>query len=250
MSQAQRIMLVAMIALLGIAVVFTFVPPVGQPLEYHNFADRRGAWGIPNFSDVMSNLAFGAAGVYGLWVLRQCKNLGARGADARLPLAVMFVGVMMVAPGSAYYHWAPDNSALFWDRLPITVAFMGLLAAVITDRIDTSFGVRLVLPLLVVVGAGSAVYWHLTDDLRAYGLVQILPLLMIPIILWLWPQGKWITWKAMGWMFLAYSLAKLCEHFDVEVLEMMGGVVSGHTLKHIFAALGPAVLAWTLRDQS
>jgi len=250
MSPASKLWLLGGLMLGIVAAVFAFVPPMPQPLAYHAFSDARSWLGIPNFGDVMSNAPFVPAGLYGLWVLTKHRDEGAWSADARLPLAVFFVGVILVAPGSAYYHWAPDNASLSWDRLPMTVAFMGLMAAVISDRIDVRLGVRLALPALVAVGVFSAVYWRITDDLRAYALVQFLPVLIIPLILWLWPQGKWIGWRAIGWAFAFYTLAKLTEYFDGEVLALLDGYISGHTIKHLFAAMGPVAVALTLKDQS
>lgn len=229
-----------------IAAMFVFVAPIAQPLAYHDFSDPRGWLGIPNFGDVMSNAAFIGAGMFGLWVLRKSKHRGPWRADARLALAVFFVAIVLIAPGSAYYHWAPDNATLFWDRLPITVAFMALLSGVIVDRI----GGRLVLPALIAVGVFSAVYWRLTDDLRAYVLVQFLPVLLIPVIMGLWPYGRWITWRAIVVAFVFYALAKLTEHFDAEVFALLGEHVSGHTVKHLCAAAGPVAVAWTINRQS
>jgi len=253
MSERSKLWLLVGITFGVIVAVFALVPPLAQPQTYHDFADPRGVWGIPNFGDVMSNTPFFFAGLFGLWVMLKRVGLGPWSEDARLPLAVFFTGVFLVAPGSAYYHLAPDNATLFWDRLPMTVAFMGLMAAVITDRVNSDKGVRIVLPALIIFGAGSAIYWHITDDLRAYLLVQFLPVLIIPLIMLLWPHGKWITWRAILGVFVFYTLAKLTEHFDAEVLELMGGAISGHTIKHVFAALGPVAVACTLikpRDQS
>ena len=41
----------------------------------------------------------------------------------------------MVAIGSSYYHWKPSNSRLVWDRLPMTVGFMSLVAVVISETL-------------------------------------------------------------------------------------------------------------------
>jgi len=246
MSDALKLWLVSVIALGSIAAMFVFVAPISQPLAYHDFSDPRGWLGIPNFGDVVSNTPFVAVGLYGVWLVFKRTDPGAWSQDARLPLAVFFIGVALVGPGSAYYHWAPDNATLFWDRLPMTVGFMALLGAVIWDRI----GVRWALPALIGVGVFSAVYWHLTDDLRAYILVQFLPVLLIPLIMGLWPYGKWISWRAIFGAFVFYALAKLTEHFDAEVLALLGESVSGHTIKHLFAALGPLAVALTLKNQS
>lgn len=248
MTHEQKIWLLVGVCASIVALVFACVPPMAQDLAYHHFSDPRGWLGIPNFGDVVSNAPFVPAGLYGLWVL------GKREAEpARIPLGVFFVGVILVAPGSAYYHWVPNNETLFWDRLPMTVAFMGLTAAVIADRIDAKVGVNFALPALIVVGAASAVCWRMSEaagagDLRAYALVQFLPMLAIPLMLWLFKNpGAAIGWRAIGGAFVFYGLAKITEHYDPQVLDLLGGVVSGHTLKHLFAALGPVALVMNLR---
>ena len=253
MTEQQKLWILAGVCVLIIGAVFAFAPPIAQDPDYHHFSDPRGWLGIPNFGDVISSALFIPAGLYGLWMM------GKRHAEpARLPLQVFFFGMILVAPGSAYYHWVPDNGALFWDRLPMTVVFMSLTAAVIADRIDAPRGVRFGLPVLILGGVASVIYWRITEaadmgDLRAYALVQFLPMVAIPLMLWLFPGGqgraRTIGWRAIGAAFVFYGLAKVVEHFDTQVLEMLGGAVSGHTLKHMFAAMGPAALAYFLTPQ-
>lgn len=250
MSHVQKVGLLLTVCTIVVVLVFALVPPLPQDVAYHHFSDPRGAWGIPNVGDVLSNAPFLAAGIYGLWVVRR-----RRPEPARLALQVFFVGVILVAPGSAYYHWAPDNWTLFWDRLPMTVAFMGLTAAVIADRIDAKWGNRVALPLLVLIGLASAVWWRLSEangvgDLRAYALVQFLPMLLIPLMLWMFPNGRTIGWRAVGAAFVFYGLAKVTEQYDAQVLDLLAGSVSGHTIKHLFAAIGPVAMAWALNDQA
>lgn len=243
MTERQKIWLVLGICAAAIGVVFIFVPPFPQPLEYHDFADRRPWLGIPNFGDVMSNAAFVPAGLFGLWALWGCKD-----EPARVPLLVFSLGVAIIALGSAYYHWTPNNLTLVWDRLPMTVGFMGLTAAVIADRIDAKAGVRYALPLLILIGAASVYYWHVTDDLRPYGLVQFLPMGVIPLMILLFKDDNAIIhWRAFFGVLIFYGLAKLTESYDHQIYRILGGVVSGHTLKHLFAALAPIALVMNLR---
>jgi hypothetical protein len=37
---------------------------------------------------------------------------------------VLFAGVTLSSLGSSYFHLAPDNARLMWDRLPMTIAFI------------------------------------------------------------------------------------------------------------------------------
>ncbi|MCW8916198.1 MAG: hypothetical protein OQK24_10135 [Magnetovibrio sp.] len=251
MTHVQKLFLIGGVMAVITAAMFIFSGPIPQPVEYHNFADGRGWLGMPNFGDVISNLPFTIIGFYGLWVLANCVATDSWLRDARLPLTVFFIGIVFVGPGSAYYHWAPDHASLFWDRIPITVGFMALTAAVISDRIAPKWGAQVALPVLVCLGAGLALHWRLTDDLRAYVLVQILPVIAIPMILWMWPksdphQRNWITWPMILWAMVFYGLAKVTEFADVGVFEMLGGMASGHSIKHVLAAGVPLVVALKL----
>src|SRR5438876_583374 len=149
--------------------------PFGQDPAYHDFADRRTFLGIPNFFDVTSNLAFLLVGIAGL---RTCLRSGLDGS--RNAWVALFAGVTLVSAGSAYYHWEPSNQTLLWDRLPITVGLMGLLAALLGEYIGERLGVLLLVPALIL-GVASVVYWHRFDDLRFYVWVQLIPLLTIRV---------------------------------------------------------------------
>jgi hypothetical protein len=231
--------LLAMLAAAGAGLAF--VDPIPQSAFYHRFADTRVLFGIPNIGDVVSNLAFAIPGGYGLWFV-----LGRRPAlfdnpSHRWPYVVFFAGVALISLGSAYYHWAPDNLRLLWDRLPITIAFMGLFAAFIADRIDQRAGVRWLLPVLVACGAASAFYWYWGEtqgrgDLRFYGLVQFFPFLAMPVMCWLFPHARYTTGRHLAWLIGWYAVAKVFEHFDAAVFAAMGGAISGHSLKHLTAA--------------
>src|SRR2546430_1898790 len=88
--------------------------------------------------------------------------------------------------GSAYYHYAPSTPTLVWDRLPMTVAFMALFAMVVRDRISESCG-RVLLWPLVLAGVTSVGYWHWSEfhgrgDLRAYAVIEFLPMLLMPLL--------------------------------------------------------------------
>ncbi|HXZ20299.1 MAG TPA: hypothetical protein VEG63_10135 [Candidatus Acidoferrales bacterium] len=194
-----------------------FVPPIAQPESYHLFADQRRLLGIPNFWNVVSNLPFAVAGLAGLMAFR---DLGSR---------LLFAGIFLTTFGSAYYHWAPDTPRLAWDRLPITVAFMALLALLIQVPFGAKAGRWLLLPL-VAAGLLSVVWWRMTGDLRVYLLVQFAPMLMIPVALAFFEiPGRNELWIAV----VLYALAKVGEFYDTQIFSHM--FLSGHTLKHLLA---------------
>ena len=159
-------------------------PPIPQDPAYHHFADTRTVLGLPNGLNVLSNLAFAVVGLAGWWVLRRGRA-DLRDPRERWPWGVFFFGVALTSLGSAWYHLAPSNETLVWDRLPMAVAFMGLFAAVIAERIDVRSGLRLLWPM-VLLGVGGVLYWYFTQrsgdggDLRPYVLVQFYPVLAIP----------------------------------------------------------------------
>jgi hypothetical protein len=132
------------------------VPPIPQPQSYHSFADQWMLFGIPNFWNVVSNLPFILVGAIGLFRVRS--NLSA---------STFFLGVFLTGIGSSYYHWRPDDIGLFWDRLPMALAFMAALAYVIEERIDERVGQMLLWPL-ILLGIVSLLVWIRTDDLRLY----------------------------------------------------------------------------------
>lgn len=249
MSRFWRITVLATVVAV-IAVMTWWLPPLPQPESYHAFAETRKWLGIPHFWDVVSNLAFLIVGTAGLvWLLRNRQQLTTRFVHRveSLPYAALFLATVGVAFGSGWYHWEPDHLRLYWDRLPMTVAFMSIFAAIIMERIDYRLGL-FALPVLVLLGAGAATHWLLTElggagDLRPYLLTQAIPLVTGALLILLYPsrytRGADFV-MAAGW----YLLALGADNLDHEIHELTAGWISGHTLKHLLAALA---IYWILR---
>jgi len=240
LTHSNRVMILAAIAAVAVVVMF-FVDPIPQDPAYHLFADTRRIAGIPNFWDVVSNLPFLLVGIYGLG---RYKNLeeGMRSSA----YIMLCSGVLLVCFGSAYYHLSPSTASLLWDRLPMTVAFMSLFSMLLDERVRPGARHGSLWPL-VIIGIGSAAYWSITEsqghgDLRPYALVQFLPIVLMPLILWLF-TAKYLRGNLLMWAFGFYVLAKVFEHFDGTVFEALGPL-SGHTIKHLVA--GIAVLCVVL----
>jgi hypothetical protein len=226
----------------GLAVVaavgLLFVDRIPQLPGYHGFADQRTIWGIPHFGDVVSNAGFLLVGILGL------KAVSGTPFDHpldRLPYVVFFAGAIAVSLGSAYYHLAPGNFRLMWDRIPMTVAFAALAAAFTADRIDRRAGVVWLLPILALLGIGSVLYWYATQlqgngDLRPYGFIQFGPMILLPLMCWLFPRRRYTHGRTLVWILALYGAAKTLETFDGPVADLISGLVSGHSLKHLAAA--------------
>ena len=235
---SQRSAIWAFLALAAVvAIAALLFPRTPQPLSYHDFADKRTWLGIPNFGDVASNAVFLLAGICGLaFLIRESRRK--RFIDTRELWSYVFVflGLLLTAIGSAYYHVAPDNARLVWDRLPMTVVFMPLVAAMIGERVNLRLGLCL-LPVLMAVGIASVLQWHSSEqrgagDLRFYAAVQLYALLALLVALLLPPRyshGSYLLVVAG-----LYVIAKLCETEDREIFSL-GHLVSGHTLKHLVA---------------
>ena len=223
---------------LFLSVVVLLMGPIPQDIAYHDFADTRPFMGIHNFLNVASNLAFVLSGGAGILVLVRRRVQGGV-PEMRWIYLVFFAGLLLIGPGSGYYHLQPTNATLVWDRLPMSLAFMAFFSAMLGERISIAAGRRLFVPLLVA-GVLAVVYWHVSEkngagDLRPYLLVQFLPMLLVPVML-LFPA----RFSGSGWlwgMLLLYAASKAAELGDVAVFELTG-TLSGHTLKHLLAALG------------
>jgi hypothetical protein len=219
------------------------ITPLAQDPAYHLFADQRALFGVPNFWNVASNFLFLVVGALGLREASRHMQDPLREA-----WFVFFAGILLTALGSGYYHLAPDNHSLAWDRLAMTIGFMSFLAIVIGEYVSPRWGARLLVPLLIA-GAFSVWYWIRTEglgagDLRPYAVVALGPLaLIVPLVLARRERSDLSPF--IGWMLLFYVAAKLAEHYDREIYAA-GELLSGHSIKHLAAALASACLLLAL----
>jgi hypothetical protein len=238
---------------LALAVVATtagaaLAPPVAQPPEYTAFADWRPLLGVPNAFDVLSNVSFAVVGLPGLAVTFGRRDSAFADPWDHRPYAVLFAAVALSTLGSSYFHLAPDNARLVWDRLPMTVGFIALLVALFAERVHRGMARAMFVPLLAA-GAASVAYWYWSElrgagDLRPYLVVQFGSLALVALILALYPaRGSGYVVAGLA----AYAAAKGLELADGPIFAATGHLVSGHTLKHLVAAAGVACLVAMLR---
>jgi hypothetical protein len=230
----MRMKIIPPLFLAAVAVAMLWYGPIAQMEHYHEFADTRSWLGIPNAGDVLSNAGFFIVGIWGFWTVRGRHH--SPGIARSWPgYRVFLVAITLTAFGSSYYHWAPDNARLLWDRIPINLACAGLISAVYADTHERS--PRWLVPALVVYAIASCLYWSITDrfgvgDLRPYLYMQAA---LVLTILWQWiygaPRGDKI---AFGLAIVLYGLAKGFELADHQVFEALG-FMSGHTIKHLLS---------------
>ncbi len=211
-----------------LALIYSFSGPIPQDQAYHHFADTRRLLGVPNFWNVAGNLLFV---LFGLMGVRLCRR-----AAVKVSWLVFFAGAALVGPGSALYHLSPGDLTLVFDRLPMTIAFAGIVSAVVADVFSVT-SERILLAATLATGIYSVMHWHLFGDLRLYAWVQLTPMVVLVYIALAYDPAelrrKYLVY-AFGW----YLLAKVAEHYDALIYSTLGGEMSGHALKHVFASFG------------
>ncbi|MGO4390287.1 hypothetical protein AB4Z46_02930 [Variovorax sp. M-6] len=240
LSHRERALL-ALAALLSVAAVFG--PAVPTPaLGSAPFADGRPWGALPNAMDVLSNLPFA---VVGIWGLRWLHWLG-RAHDAQqdaepLPFDALdcawmfFAGLILTALGSAFYHLQPDPTRLAADRAGMAVAFAGLVGVAVCERVSARAG----WPAAWVALAGgllAAAICHRSGNALPWALVQFGGLALVLALALARPVPGAIGLR-LGRVVFFYALAKLFELADPAILEATQQLVSGHSLKHLTAAL-------------
>lgn len=209
----------------------------------HPFVDARTFWGIPNALDVLSNAPLSLAGLWGLLALRGRVLPTA----TRRAAQVFFAGLLLTGLGSAVYHGAPDAAALVWDRLGMAVTFAGALALAVAERVSqppvpTILWTTLLLALvsaLLPLSHGNVLPWAVLQ----YGGVALIARWAVRA-----PADGAIGLRVgalIGW----YVLAKALELGDAAVFHATGELISGHSLKHLAAALAAAPVLAALQRQ-
>lgn len=219
-------------------------PAVAQYANYHAFADQRTLWGLPFAMDVLSNLPFALLGAWGLVRLHNWQRPLARRVgfavqlpcDAQLPLArLFFAGLLLTALCSGYYHLHPDDHGLAVDRLGMLAPFAGLMGLAAADRISARAG-QWTAAAVLALGPIAVGVWAWSDNLLPWSVLQGGGMLLVMCLAlrrsligaWGFSLAAVIAW---------YVLAKLLELGDHHILAWTDGLVSGHTLKHMAAAM-------------
>lgn len=249
MTMTRKLAVLGLAALILTIVTFVFASPIPQDRVYLGFADAREMFGLPNFWNVISNLPFLIFGVLGALEVFKTTTAFARSFE-KIPFMTFFVTLFLTGLGSGLFHFSVNMGTLFWDRLPISLSFMALMAALLGDRTTAKIGVRALIPFLLI-GAASVFVWDWSEraghgDLRFYALVQFGSMPLLVAMLFLFKNrytGDKYIWMAMGW----YVVAKVCEVFDRAIYEGLFETWSGHTWKHLTASFAAAAIWMMIR---
>jgi hypothetical protein len=239
----------------GMVLIPILMPPISQSVDYHQFADQRTYFGTPNFFNVVSNIFIFFSGLVGLILLIRPRefllHITFIKFSERWPYFILFLSVIMASLASTYYHLAPDNARLVWDRFPIAIGVVTLLSTVLIERINTNIGF-ISLPCLILFGVGSVVYWNWSEqfglgNLNYYIVVQLYSILAI-ILLSKYFSSRYTGGAAIYVVIILYAFAKLAETLDHEIYSL-GQVISGHSVKHLFVGLAVFQIVHMLQNR-
>jgi hypothetical protein len=247
-----RLALIAAISLAGL--IFLFVSPrVPIGPDYHDFADKSAWMGIPNALDVVSNIPFVLAGMWGLWWLeRPSARTSFLDRRERVPYRVFFAGVALTGVGSLWYHLAPSDARLPWDLLPMTCSFTSMVVVTYMERVNLRTGYLALVPALLL-GILSVVYWVVTNwsgrgEYKFYLFVQFFSPVLLVLIIGLFPP-RYSGIRYLVAAFGLYIAAKLFEVYDYAIYRALGRSVSGHSLKHVTAGIACLSLLLMLQNR-
>ena len=234
------------LAILLLLAALPILPPIGQDQAYHDFADTRTILGLPNALDTLSNLAFLIGGGAGIGLVLARRLPGPATALGAMTL-LTFIGFVATALGSAWYHVQvpPTDAGLAIDRYGMVIAFAGILGLAAAHRASDRAGWAVGAAALVA-GPLAVWWWGVSGSLTPYALLQFGGMAVI-VLLVAWRDGTADTPVQPGpnWPLLIgfYLVAKVLEMGDHEIWQWTANFVSGHTLKHLAAAMAaPAII--------
>lgn len=239
MKKEQKNFMYLFIGLFAIALLGQVFDIFHLSGHYHEFVDERNFLGINRFWDTISNIAF-------LWVgLLFVKEIFL--TDKKdFNLILVAIGTILVCFGSGYYHLLPDDGRLLWDRLPISIVFAGILSySIHSNNLIAENWKSIFNKSYLIFSIFSVVIWYVgslynTSILGSYVFIQFGGMLLL-IYMAMTGKNKDFNKKIIA-VLAWYILAKLAEHFDIQIYHLTQEVFSGHTFKHILSAI--ALYQW------
>ena len=249
-SSTLRVSLLSVSTLLAPVLFALMLPPFAQPQSFHEYADQRVWLGLPHAADVLSNLPVLVVGALGLYFVsvgwRSTNDAAFADQRAAWPYALLFAGGLLTAFGSAWYHAQPNDVTLLWDRLPMAFGFAGLVAGTLMDRAPQRAAQWLF--AFAAVGVCTVLYWHVSGNLVPYLVMQV-SYITAALVATAWIRPVYTHGKRIYAATGLYLMAVIFERLDHQVYGLLGGWVSGHTLKHLVACAAIAIVLSMLRTR-
>ena len=240
MSKSEISFLSGLIILLLLAI---FLPSIQQNQNYHNFADHRVLFGVNNAFDTLSNLAFIFVGALGLFNFYNNQFIKISNSFSVI-LNLFFISIILTGLGSSFYHLSPNDFTLVFDRLALTLVFTFILAMLANIRISERSGFH-TLAELIILAPLSVLIWNYNGNLTPYAVLQFGGIILVLLTLLLTKARK--QSPCFTSLIILYGVAKLAECYDEKIFAFSQNLISGHTLKHLIAALAVVIFVLPLK---
>ena len=240
MSKSEISFLTGLIILILLAI---FLPSIEQNQNYHNFADQRVLFGVNNAFDTLSNLAFIIVGILGLVNFYNNHYIKISNSFSVI-LNLFFISIILTGLGSSFYHLSPNDFTLVFDRLAMSLVFASILAMLAYLKISPRFGLHTLAELLILAPL-TVLIWKFNGNLTPYVVLQFGGIILVILTLLLTKtrmQGPCFTS-----LIILYGAAKLVEFYDEKIFNLSQNLISGHTLKHLIAALAVIIFVSPLK---
>ena len=240
MSKSEISFLSGLIILILLAI---FLPSIEQNQNYHNFADQRTLFGVRNAFDTLSNLAFIIVGILGLVNFYNNRYIKISNSFSVL-LNLFFIAIILTGLGSSYYHLSPNDFTLVFDRLAMSLVFAVVLAMLTNIRISERSGFH-TLAELIILAPLTVLIWNYNGNLTPYAVLQFGGIILVVLTLILTKASK--PSPCFTSLIILYGVAKLAEFYDEKIFILSQNLISGHTLKHLIAALAVIIFVSPLK---
>ena len=240
MSKSEISFLIGLIILLILAI---FLPSIQQNQNYHNFADKRLLFEVNNAFDTLSNIAFIIVGALGLFNFYNNQFIKISNSFSVI-LNLFFISIILTGLGSGYYHLSPNDFTLVFDRLALTLVFTFILAMLANIRISERSGFH-TLAELIILAPLTVLIWNYNGNLTPYAVLQFGGIILVFLTLLLTKARK--QSPCFTSLIILYGVAKLVELYDEKIFTLSQNLISGHTLKHLIAALAVVIFVSPLK---
>ncbi|EAQ96675.1 hypothetical protein KT71_06609 [Congregibacter litoralis KT71] len=218
-----------------VSFVISAIKPLPQPADYHQLADQRTIFGVPNAIDVFTNFPYVVVSIVALFCVTRLYR-ESREVLAAFIFGCFFLSTASVSITSSLYHLAPNNVSLVGDRLSIVFSATFLVGVACLKVFGSRETLRVV-AISGIYGVSSMLYWCLTSGSRLenilyYVAFQIFVVCFVAFCCFL-RCARSMSYKWLLSAVVAYAASKPFEINDAQFLALTNGLISGHSAKHL-----------------